>query len=155
MNSILGLLAVAYLLFFFEIFLPGGLFALVGIALVLAAAVQAFDLHGLSAGLSVLAISTIIGVALFFLELRFIQKSPLARRLFHLDHSRGVSVESPQPETIVGKRGEALTTLAPSGKVLIEGKTYEARSIAGMIDRGTRVEAINVGNFHIQVKKVS
>jgi membrane-bound serine protease (ClpP class) len=155
MNSILGLLAVAYLLFFFEVFLPGGLFALVGIALVLGAAVVAFDDYGMTAGFSVLGLSTIIGVALFFLEIRFIQKSPIAKRLFHLEHSKGVSVEVPDAASLVGKIGETLTMLAPSGKILVEGQTYEARAASGLIEKGVRVKVVRVGTFNVEVKKVS
>jgi len=45
-----------------------------------------------------------------------------------------------------GKKGIAITTLRPSGKINIDGRMYDAMAMAGMIDKGsniivTRVEA--------------
>jgi membrane-bound serine protease (ClpP class) len=40
---------------------------------------------------------------------------------------------------LVGKTGMAITILKPSGKVSIEGKTYDAMSEIGYLDSGTQV----------------
>jgi membrane-bound ClpP family serine protease len=54
---------------------------------------------------------------------------------------------------VVGKVGEAATTLAPSGYVLIEGRRYEAFSQSGHMDRGTALKVVAVDNFRLIVTK--
>ena len=41
------------------------------------------------------------------------------------------------------------------GKVLIDGKTYEARAENQMIDEGVPIEVCAVDKFHITVKQLS
>ncbi len=41
--------------------------------------------------------------------------------------------------TLIGKRGKAVSVMLPSGRVLIEGKTYDALGESGAIDPGTEI----------------
>ena len=56
-------------------------------------------------------------------------------------------------EAVVGKSGVTLTTLAPSGYVLIEGKRYEAFSQSGLVAKGAVVSVVNLDNFRLIVSK--
>lgn len=50
-----------------------------------------------------------------------------------------------------GKRGIAITTLRPSGKISIEGQNYDALAESGMIDKGTRIVVIRVETAQLYV----
>jgi membrane-bound serine protease (ClpP class) len=50
-----------------------------------------------------------------------------------------------------GKRGVAITTLRPSGKISIDGQNYDALSESGMIDKGTRIVVIRVETAQLYV----
>ena len=52
-----------------------------------------------------------------------------------------------------GKKGVAITTLRPSGKISIEGKNYDALAESGMIDRGTEIVVTRVETAQLYVEK--
>jgi membrane-bound serine protease (ClpP class) len=51
-----------------------------------------------------------------------------------------------------GKRGTAITTLRPSGKINIEGKNYDALAESGMIDKGTPIVVTRVETAQLYVE---
>ncbi len=53
-----------------------------------------------------------------------------------------------------GKKGIAMTTLRPSGKISIEGKTYDALAESGMIDKGTAIVVIRVETAQLYVEEI-
>ena len=52
----------------------------------------------------------------------------------------------------VGDYGKTISRLAPMGKVLINDKIVEAKSIGGYINENTEIEVIKVNNTNIIVK---
>ncbi len=58
-------------------------------------------------------------------------------------------------ESLVGKTGTAETVLRPSGKVLIEGKLYDAMTLGDYIQRGQSVEVVSEEGAWLKVKLVS
>lgn len=58
------------------------------------------------------------------------------------------------PEPMTGKQGVTHTILRPSGKVEIDGRTYDAFSRGEYIERGERVEVIGEDTTSLIVKKV-
>ena len=68
----------------------------------------------------------------------------------------GKTWEGPEKEqTAAGDRGTTVTRLAPGGKVMLNGKTYEAKSIDVYIDPHREVEVIGFDNFTVVVKPLS
>jgi len=57
--------------------------------------------------------------------------------------------------SVIGKEGEAVTVLRPSGKVEIDDETYDAYSDAGYIEKGTPVKVIGYTNTQLKVRKLS
>lgn len=51
-------------------------------------------------------------------------------------------LSAPAASDLVGRVGEALTDLRPAGKVVIDGKRYEAASEREFVPRGTRVRVV-------------
>ncbi len=58
-------------------------------------------------------------------------------------------------EPLIGKKGIAETVLRPSGKVLIEGKLYDAYTRGDYIEKGQSVEVISDEGASLKVKIVS
>ncbi len=64
-----------------------------------------------------------------------------------------LGVDSMQ-KTLVGKSGEAYTVLRPSGRVLIEGNIYDAKSEFGYINKGDKVKVLRYETGQVYVMKV-
>lgn len=58
-------------------------------------------------------------------------------------------------ESLVGKKGTAETVLRPSGKVMIEGKMFDAYTRGDYIEKGQLVEVISDEGSSLKVKIVS
>jgi membrane-bound serine protease (ClpP class) len=58
-------------------------------------------------------------------------------------------------EPMIGKSGTAFTVLRPSGKVMIDGKLYDAFSRGEYIEKADLVEVIDVESSTLRVKKIS
>ena len=60
----------------------------------------------------------------------------------------------PELIRLKGKSGYAVTTLRPSGKIIIDGKNYDAIATIGMIDKGTEivVNKVEAAQLYVEVK---
>ena len=52
-----------------------------------------------------------------------------------------------------GCLGVTLTELYPVGKVEVEGKSYDARSSFGKIEKGEKIKVLKKAGFELVVKK--
>lgn len=154
MTGIVALFAVGLVLLFFEVIVPGGVLGVLGALLMLAGCGVAFAEFGVNGGsvATVLAFA-LIGLTLYF-ELFLLPKTAWGRKLFL---ERTIAARSQPPPAnaneIVGQTGETLTTLAPSGYVLVAGRKYEAASQSGLLPRGTAVKVTGLDNFRLLVSK--
>ena len=153
MSNIVALLVIALLLFFFEIFLPGGILAVIGAVLVLIAAVLAYSDFGMAVSMLIVCGSAILGIGLFFLEIKLLQSTRFGRQLKLESTIAGTSNQPLADESVVGQKGTALTTMNPSGKVDIGGLTFTASTISGFLEKGTPVEVLRIDQFKLIVKK--
>jgi membrane-bound ClpP family serine protease len=154
MNAIILLFLLGVLLLAGEVFTPGAVLGILGGAAMLAGCVISFQQFGPAGG----ALATVIALALLgltlYLELVWLPKSRFGKRLVVQSASDATS-QPPlaHPETVVGKSAEALTTLAPSGYVLVEGKRYEAFCQAGHVPKGATLRVVGLDNFRLIVTK--
>ena len=63
--------------------------------------------------------------------------------------------DSGEESLSVGDTGKAVTRLAPIGMARINGKSYEVKSLEGMLDAGTEIEVVLFEDNKIYVKQVS
>src|SRR6056297_628463 len=63
-----------------------------------------------------------------------------------------LGVDSEQKK-LIGKKGKAHTVLRPSGKIIVEGEIYDARSEIGFIDKGEAIRVIEYGTSQLVVIK--
>jgi membrane-bound serine protease (ClpP class) len=151
---IVGLFVLGLCFISLELIVPGGILGGIGLLAVLGSWALAFVEFGAVGGmLAVLAGVVLIGLSLF-VELKLVPRTPLGQRLF-LKGSIGGTSQPPKAEvTVVGKEGQTLTTLAPTGVVRVDGHEYEGFSISGMMERGTKVEVVDYDNFRVRVKRI-
>lgn len=111
------------------------------------------DLINAGAVLSSSFILTVVGV---YLMVKYLPESKFLDFIIVRDRqSRGSGVKSSQSfTTLVGKSGTASTDLRLSGKISIEGKTYQAQSANSYIDSGEKIKVSKVeGNKIIVIKE--
>jgi membrane-bound ClpP family serine protease len=154
MTGIVLLFSLGLVLLFFEVFIPGGVLGVLGGLLMLAGCGLAFAEFGTNGGAAATALAVVLVGLTLYIELFVLPKTSLGRKLF-LERAIGARSQPPpaRSEEIVGRTGETLTTLAPSGYVLVDGKKYEAASQSGLLPRGSSVKVTGLDNFRLLVTK--
>jgi membrane-bound serine protease (ClpP class) len=153
MIAILALILAALVLVFFEVILPGGLLGLGAAICLIIATWMGFAEYGALGGLGVFAGSLAAIVGLIFFEFKLMAKSRLGKGFFLNASVTGHSNKAFGEESIVGKEGIALTRLNPSGKVAIDGQSYEAFSQDGYLEADQAVVVVSKDNFKLIIKK--
>lgn len=150
MGWIILLLILGALLFFVElVLLPGITIAGVGaFCSFIAAAVLGFVLFDYFWGfVTIAAIVVIVAVmTAFFLRPKTWRKVTLDAEI------KDAFEQKADTEISVGDEGETLTRLAPMGKVMIGGKSYEAKSLDSFIDPKTEIVVTGFDNSSLIVK---
>ncbi|HXC02539.1 MAG TPA: NfeD family protein [Opitutaceae bacterium] len=154
MSAILLLFLLGLVFLFFEVFTPGPVFGIVGALMLIGGIALAFGRFGGNGGVLAIMITFVaVGVTLYA-EFVWLPKTSFAKKLSIQAISGAVAQSSlVHPEEVVGKTAEALTTLAPSGYVLVEGRRYEAFSQSGHVVRGERLRVVSLDNFRLIVTK--
>jgi membrane-bound serine protease (ClpP class) len=163
---IVGLILIAL-----EIFVvPGfGITGISGITLAFSGLVLSliknvdFTFEGVKNSDLLIAVSTVlvgsiggIGLAIYLSQKMFTTDTG---RFSHLSLKEVMSKEDgylgvdPEILQLKGKKGIAITTLRPSGKISIEGKNYDALAESGMIDKGTEILVTRVETAQLYVDK--
>ncbi|MFI5335325.1 MAG: NfeD family protein [Opitutales bacterium] len=155
MNLVILLFVLGLVFLFFEVFTPGPVFGILGgLTLTggIAVAANGYGLNGgLVAGLPALAA---VGGTLYA-ELVWLPRTRFAQK-FAVRGTSGATINQVQADaaTVVGRTAEALTTLAPSGYVSVEGRRYEAFCQSGHVARGTQLRVTGLDNFRLIVTKI-
>lgn len=154
MSIILLLFLLALVFLFFEVFTPGPVFGILGALTLIGGVAVAFINYGGRGGLLAIASALVAVGATLYAELVWLPKTRFAQKL-SISATSDATSQPPlaQPGEVVGKPAEALTTLAPSGYVLVEGRRYEAYSQSGHVPRGTRLRVAGLDNFRLIVTK--
>lgn len=152
MTLIIGLVITAFVLFFFEIFVPGGVLAVLGGIMLLAASVVTYNEFGLAWAVTLLCLGLIGAVIMFFLEIRFISHTRFGKQL-SLKSTISTRLNPVADENLVGQDGTTLTILAPSGRVGINGKPYTASARSGFLEKGVPVRVIRAETFKLIVDR--
>lgn len=153
MSLILMLIFAALVLVAFEVVLPGGILGVIAAICALTAVAMTYIDYGVFAAAGVFLAQLIAIVALIFIEFKLLAKTTLGKAFYLQDAVSGHS--SPEnEESLLGKSGQALTRLNPSGKVQVDGKSYEAHSQDGYLESGTEVTVVAQNNFKLTIQKL-
>ncbi len=147
----IGLGVVALLLIYFEFFVPGGILGTLGALLLIAGVIVCFWKQTKLIWVAVYIFLLLIGLAL---AIRLaLQKIKRSQKSFYLRDDQEGYVASSYENEIIGKSGQALTSLRPSGHILIEEKPYQAVSESGYIKKGTSIQVIGGEGARFIVRK--
>lgn len=151
---IIALIIIGILLLIAELVLLPGL-SVAGVCSLIAyfgAIFATFKTYGSTAGFIVIGIIVVLSVvaAVISLKANTWQRFSLKTRV------DGTSQEVLSKDNIkIGALAKTITRLAPMGKVELDGKTYEAKSLDRYVDPGVAVEVIGFENFNIIVKQTN
>lgn len=146
---LLGLISIAI-----EFFTPGGLFAVIGVTMIIAASVSAaVGTESMLTGFLFFAVSGGLVFLVVLGMMKWLKQGRFRHSLYSSENQEGF-VASAWDESLVGKRGSVATELKPGGHVRIEGKQYPAISQSGFMDRGEAVEVIDGEGDTLFVKRV-
>lgn len=152
MSLIIGLLVTAFILFFFEIFVPGGVLAAVGGILLLTASGLAYTEWGFLAAVAILLGGLAGALSMFFVEIKMLSSSRLGRQLA-LQSAITARLNPRADDSLVGKEGVTLTTLAPTGKVQVLGQVHTAFAQDGYLEKGAPIKVVRIETFKLIVAK--
>lgn len=97
----------------------------------------------------VLAVVSALVASVFSLRAKTWQRFALNKEI------QSQSMPSPADEVKAGARGVTVSRLSPMGKVEIEGRMYEAKSMDAYIDPKCEIEVVGFENFSVIVKKIN
>ena len=152
MNAIVILFAVGALLLAAEVFLPGVIAGILGAIALLIGAVLSFGEFGAAGGLGASALAVGLVALMLYLELVVLPKTAFGRKLV-VQAKVDATSQPPVADlaSIIDKPAEALTMLAPSGFILVEGRRYEAYCRSGQAPKGTALRVVGLDNFRVIV----
>jgi membrane-bound ClpP family serine protease len=151
---IIALFVLGLILISFEFIVPGGILGMLGGLAVIAAWVVAFSAYGAQGGLLAVVGGILVLALMLTIEIRILPRTRFGRKLF-LDRAiQSTSHKAAGTLDIVGREGEALTSLSPTGVVVVDGKKFEAFSMSGFVERGTRLQVVDFDNFRVRVRKL-
>ena len=152
MNAIVLLFVTGALLLAAEIFLPGAIAGVIGTLALLAGSILSFREFGFNGGLAASGAAVALVFLMLYLELGVLPKTAFGRKMIV---QAKVDATSQPPiarlETVLDKPAEALTTLSPSGYVLVDGRRYEAFCRDGQAPKGAMLRVVGVDNFRLIV----
>lgn len=154
MNSIVVLFLLGLLMLSLEIFLPGGVLGVLGGLAMIAGTVLAFMDYGVGGGALALLVGVVVAGAALVIEFLILPKTRLGRGFLLSATVTGTASDAVDPQTVVGRECEALTVLAPSGIVLLDGGKHEAFCRDGYAERGARLTVRGNDNFRLIVSKL-
>ena len=151
--AITALIVLGIILLLLELFVIPGI-TIAGIAggiLLLSGIYISFEQFGVVGGTISIAITAVLSLSALFLAF----KSNTWKRI-----SLNKAIESKVnvleiDEVMVGDKAVAISRLAPMGKILLNEKYYEARTLNGIIDEQSEVEVIKVEKGRITVKPIT
>jgi len=154
MDVIVTLFIVGVVLIALEVIIPGGIVGAFGVLALISGIVVAYIEYNSEGALMAGLVAGGLVVLALIVEFAVLPKTPLGRRLFLRKRIEGKNVYSQGGDLELGTEGMAVTALAPTGMILIEGEKYEAASRSGFIEKNESVKVVEKDNFRLIVSKL-
>lgn len=146
---VLGLILLAI-----ELVVPGGVLGVAGGVLLFGGVCMAFYYFGLSGGMTASIVALLLLGLTFYLEMVWLPRSRMAK---HLTMDATIDSVSQPPLAkeidVVGRDAVALSTLAPTGFVQVNGRRYEASCRSGYAAVGETLKVVGLDAFRLIVTK--
>lgn len=131
-----------------EMFLPGAVMGTIGFLAVCGSILYAF-LHGHTVTGVILTATTVALLPVFFLVWRNVLGKVWASKVDEKDFRLSTTIDN----TLLGKEGEAISQLRPSGTALIDGTRYVVVTRGELLKKGTQVKVTEVSGNRVVVKE--
>ena len=153
MGAIIILIILGILLFLIEFLLiPGITIAGIGGALLTVSGVYlSFDKYGTRIGVLVLLFTLVSSLVIFAFSLR---DKTWKKAMLNTNIDSNVSEELGLEHVHEGDKGETIGRLAPMGMIRVNGRSFEAKSVAGYLDPKTAIEVLKINGSQIIVKPI-
>ena len=148
-----SLLVAGLLLIAAEFFLPTVFLGFVGAAVSFAGIYLSAAAGALTCAL--FCVTFLIVLALeFFAFRRLLPQTGIGRAMINVSSNDGAAVPAAAGFAVyVGKTGKAVTVLAPSGTVEVDGALLEAYSLDGFVERAAAVVVVEAGAGRVSVRR--
>ncbi len=147
----IGVGILGLLLIYLEFFVPGGILGVLGgIVVLISIVLFVWGTGKLWFSILFIAVTIFLLILTIRLALWKIKQKP---EMFAQDEQSGY-VASSFDKALVGKEGEALTNLKPSGHVMVEGDRHQAVSESSYIKKGELVKITGGEGARLICKRV-
>lgn len=148
LGLIVGILAIGYLLLFFELFLPGGVVGVFGIIAVIYGCYLAFGLGGLWGPATIVLSIVVTGLAVFLFF-----RSRYGRRLVLNDEEpKTWKAQEDDLEGLLHQSGRSVSDLRPAGLADFEGRRVDVVTDGEFIERDRELRVIEVEGNRVVVE---
>ena len=155
MSTILLIIIIALGLMIVELFVPGGILALIALVLFFIASVIAYFEYDLTVAVFLFGIAVLLSCCVLMFEIHILQRGPIAKMITHTgQHTAKAVTTGAENVDLVGCEGVAITKLFPTGKVRVNGKIYEATTKDELLENGESIRVVRVDAFQIIVQKL-
>ncbi|MGI9110275.1 MAG: hypothetical protein ACR2KA_09690 [Opitutales bacterium] len=149
----IGLLVAGLVLIGAEFFLPTVVLGFIGAGISFAGIYLSA-----AAGAGTCAVFCVVFLVVLALEFfafrRLLPQTGIGRSMINVSSNEGAAVPAAAGYAVyVGKTGKAVTVLAPSGTVEIDGALVEAFSLDGFVERSTAVVVTEAGAGRVTVRR--
>ena len=151
---LLFLVGVAFI--YIELFLPGGVFGVIGSIMFIASIVLAFQTYGVDWGLGISVAELLVATVLILYGLKKFPQTRAGKILIlgrSLDKKLGFS-GTEDHEKYVGMEGETITKLRPAGMAKIDSERIDVVTEGTFIDKGKRVAVVAVEGNRVVVREI-
>ena len=152
---VLFIVAVAFI--YVELFLPGGVFGILGACAFIASIVFAFTTYGASWGLGISVVEVLVATALILYGLKRFPQTRAGKILIlgrSLDKKFGYA-GTDEFQSYVGMEGETITHLRPAGMAKIDSKRVDVVTEGEFIDKGKKVTVVEVEGNRVVVREIA
>ena len=148
---ILSFVLLGAVLLIVEVFIPGMIVGLLGMASLIAATVICYAAYGADAGNLLLGAELVGGVFFTAWWLKYVPRTSFARK-WTLNASVAGESQSVLPPTLLEQVGTAVTQLRPAGIALINGQRMDVVSDGTLIESGTPIRVHKIEGNRVVVR---
>ena len=149
----IGLLVAGLVLIGAEFFLPTVVLGFLGAVVSFAGIYLSADAGALTCAVFCVVFLVVLTLV-FFAFRRLLPQTAIGRSMINVSSNEGSAVPAAAGYAVyVGKSGKAVTVLAPSGTVEIDGTLVEAFSLDGFVERGAAVVVTEAGSGRVTVRR--
>lgn len=154
LELIIVLTIVGFLMLAAEVFVPGMVLGMLGGLALIGAIGAAFFNYGLITGTFVLVAIGIVTTVGFVIWMNAFPHTAIGRRLMLQKNLVSGEGEKDQPvASLIGRTGQALTTLRPAGTALVDGRRVDVVAESELIDAGTDILVVHQEGMRVVVRK--